>query len=944
MRNGRFFARVRLFSILFINATLAQNAVTKRRRLSRSLYLSVLAIASLFFLSYFPLAGIRAANAGATILPSAGKPLVNLKSPQTLKVTYTGSADAIAALQGGTATPTMLAAADFDADGAIDLVAAYASGSGSKNGGVLVLLRGNPNAFAPTDPTLYPKAIAGNVPATFLPKASVFEVPESPDLLVTGDFNRDGNQDVLIASRGGNLYLLAGDGTGNLLAPQSVPLPGQVTALAAQADGHVAVSIDGPNGPQLTILAPSIEGLTAGATYSLPERGNAIAWGNLGAGPADLAVGAGANIAIFYNALSANPQTETVTVPFQVKGLALGDFIWDRDARTEISVLADDGSIHILQHGILNTAPITAADVPNRRAAMRTRSKQPANPTSLGAWTVAKQLPYTGSAPSGAVSASAFSSPHLAASSTHDVMVLDAGLSQLSILDTSGTTASPSAAVSFSGIPVAAFAMPQKIDASRDLVVLTSSQASPTLITVDASLTLNVNTTADLDTVNACAANSTVTTAPPTLSLRDAVCIANNNGPSTVTINLPAGTYDLAISTFGGNGSLYSSAELQVGIQSGNNITISGAGASSTIIQQTNGKDRVIEADEELNGNQPLVIQNVAIQLGTCTDLGLDCDFGGGGGGILAGGSGDPLTLTNVTMNDNTANSSSEGMDGGAVYYSGTTFTITGSTFSNNSVSNGAAGGVFAEDFLDFNTDSYLPGSLSITNSSFTGNTSSGDGAGLFFETHGGYPGTISGSTFTGNRSTGTGETGGAIFAETFDTTAGLSSITISNSRIVGNSAPGGGTGFADSEINGTVTNNWWGCNGGPGASGCDTVLSGTGATNSFNPWLVLSVSANPTNVLPSGATLLTADLTHNSVSSGGFSVPNGTPVAFGGTLDSSVVPGNTTLTSGQAISTYTAGSIAGNGTGTATVDNQQVSTRFRFSTPLQLRPARRIS
>src|SRR4029077_9944210 len=107
----------------------------------------------------------------------------------------------------------------------------------------------------------------------------------------------------------------------------------------------------------------------------------------------------------------------------------------------------------------------------------------PPNPTALGAWTVAKQIPYAGSAPSGPVSHSAFSSPRLASSSTHDLMVLDAAASQLHILDTSGTAASPSAGISFTGTPVAALALPQKINAGRDIVVLTSSQSAPTVVT-----------------------------------------------------------------------------------------------------------------------------------------------------------------------------------------------------------------------------------------------------------------------------------------------------------------------------------------------------------------------------------------------------------------------------------------------------------------------------
>jgi hypothetical protein len=872
-----------------------------RPRLSRSTSLSLIALVAILLLSYFPLTHTRAANVTASILPSQGKPLVNLKNPQTAKLTYTGDSGAVSALRGGSAVPVSLAAGDFNADGAVDVIAGYST----PNGGVLAMMLANPNAYAPTDATLYQKAMKGSVPATFQSKATAFTLPESPDLIVTGDFNRDGYLDVLVAARGNNMYLLAGDGKGNLLGPQAVPLTGQVTALAATGDGHVAVSLDGPSGAQLAILAPTSSGLAEGATYTLPARGDSIAWGNLGGGH-DVAVGAGSNIVVVYNALTASPLTETVTVPFNVMGLTIGDFIWDRDGRQEISALADDGSIQILQHGTLNTAPLTAAELPGRRAAtmakMKAAKANPPSPTSYGTWTVASQLPYTASMPAGPATSSAFTSPRLAAASSNDVMLLDAGRSQLTILDTSGKAASPSAGISFSSTPVAAIAMPQKIDSSRDVVVLTSAQSAPMLVTSNASLTFNVNTTADIDTVNACTTN--VTSPPSTLSLREAVCVANNNANDTITINVPAGTYDLTSLETG---------ELLLGNGSPVNISIVGAGQNSTIIQQTDGHDRVFEQDPLFNGNTPVSLSNLTIQLGTC-NTGQDCGFGGGGM-LGIGNSGDNLTLTNVTMNDN--NAEGQGNGGGLVATGDGNLTISNSSFTSNSAPSGSDGENFGGGiYFDVNASE---GNFSITNTTFSSNSSSGSGGGVNVESAGDSA-TISGSTFTGN-SAGT-SAGGGIFTEDD------SPLTVSNSRIVGNSASGGGTGLA-SEGGSTVTatDNWWGCNGGPGDSGCDTVFA-SGGTASFNPWLVLSISASPTQILPNGTSTLTADLTHNSSGTGGFSVPNGTAVTFGGTLDSSVNPTNTTLTSGDASSTYTAGSNAGNDTGvSAKVDNQTVDT-----------------
>ena len=231
-----------------------------------------------------------------------------------------------------------------------------------------------------------------------------------------------------------------------------------------------------------------------------------------------------------------------------------------------------------------------------------------------------------------------------------------------------------------------------------------------------------------------------------------------------------------------------------------------------------------------------------------------------------------------------------------------------------------------------------VTGSVTITNSTFSGNSASSgndgnaNGGGLYFAGSAGFNGSVTGSTFTGNSASSTlsrgAATGGGINAEG----GGTDSFSVSNSRIVGNSVSASSavaSGYYGLNLNGTITNDWWGCNGGPGASGCDTVFfdQSGGGTSTFTPWLVLSISASPTQINTGATSTLTADLTHNSSNTGGFSVPNGTPVTFGGTLDSSVNPTSTTLNSGTQTSTYTAGSTSGAGSGTATVDNATVST-----------------
>lgn len=153
------------------------------------------------------------------------------------------------------------------------------------------------------------------------------------------------------------------------------------------------------------------------------------------------------------------------------------------------------------------------------------------------------------------------------------------------------------------------------------------------------------------------------------------------------------------------------------------------------------------------------------------------------------------------------------------------------------------------------------------------------------------------------------------------------SNISVDHNRIVGNPSggllvdPAGYTGVLDAQ------NNWWGCNAGPGLSGCDTVTAADSNVD-FNPWLVLTLSASPTTIARGATSAVTASLNRNSDgvdTSGGGAIPNTTPAVFGATLGS-INPINTSFSSGQAPATFTAGSTAGSATVSVTVDNQTVS------------------
>jgi len=205
---------------------------------------------------------------------------------------------------------------------------------------------------------------------------------------------------------------------------------------------------------------------------------------------------------------------------------------------------------------------------------------------------------------------------------------------------------------------------------------LAAGQAAPLVVHSENSLQFNVTWTNDEDDEGACTGSAKSGTGPDgNLSLREAVCEANNNAVAS-TVNINAGTYSLTSLETG---------ELQVGNNGGYSLSIAGGGTSSnTIIQQTDGHDRIIEIDPNFVGDVNVTISNVTLQNGLCT-TGIDCTYGGSA--ILGGGPspGNNLTLTNVVENGNTAGYASLGEVGGAMDLTDSgTYNFTNSTFTNN--------------------------------------------------------------------------------------------------------------------------------------------------------------------------------------------------------------------------------------------------------------------
>lgn len=469
-----------------------------------------------------------------------------------------------------------------------------------------------------------------------------------------------------------------------------------------------------------------------------------------------------------------------------------------------------------------------------------------------------------------------------------------------------------------------------------------------------ASTTLSVTTTTDTSPASGPCANGS-TTPPSPLSLRDAVCVANNLG-GVVTVSVPAGTYDL------------SHGELDVGTAAGQNVTLVGAGASSTIID-AQGQSRVLNFDPNIVGGVAGTVQGVTITGGS------DSTFGGAG--IIAGSGAasdtDQLTIDDSTITANNANGSTPtetSNPGGGIQFIGGQLTITDSTISNNTSQSSAGAAVFyqaegqgsPESFTmsgttvagnnEVNSQSVVPTdgavdlaapggvTMSVTSSTFEGNQADGNvgpvrGAALTLESG---AVNVTDSDFSGNTVTDTSQasgSGGAAIATVTGT------ATFTDDRIAGNSVSPPATGQALDNLGATVTatNDWWGCNAGPGSSGCDSVVgSATTAPR-------LTLTASPVTVAANATAQVTANLTDNSAGSAIGTAED----EFNGTTEAdftSPEPGGASCSpgavvfsggTGEAGCTFSPNGQTGTGSVTISVDSQSITVPVTITQPPEI-------
>ncbi|OPX58580.1 MAG: hypothetical protein A4E25_01600 [Methanobacterium sp. PtaB.Bin024] len=192
---------------------------------------------------------------------------------------------------------------------------------------------------------------------------------------------------------------------------------------------------------------------------------------------------------------------------------------------------------------------------------------------------------------------------------------------------------------------------------------------------------------------------------------------------------------------------------------------------------------------------------------------------------------------------------------------------MTGSTFTNNTANYGGA----------INNYNYGVGSATctVTGSTFTNNTAILDGGAIFnYNVEGSANCTITESTFTNNTAN---HFGGAI--TNVNAGEGSANCTANFNRFYNNTATTNGNAICNKHGSVDAKYNWWGSNDGP-ATG-----SIYGELAEYDPWLVMTYSANPTTIQQGSKSTLTADFRYDS--NGSFHdpalghLPDGTPVTF---------------------------------------------------------------
>lgn len=698
--------------------------------------------------------------------------------------------------------PLAMVSGDFDEDGVQDLVIGYSLAEG----GSIALLRGNRDAIAPQTQASWLAAGRHEYADAFLQSSKPISLKAAPSFMVSADVNGDGHLDLVYATRGSaQLTVMPGTGQGTFL-PQSlsITVPGGITALAAYRPGvpvageALIVGYESNLGPRLGIISYGNAGLSMSATYPLPGAATSFAVANLDADLIpDTAIVAGGELLVLHgsNAINGGGQLEVLPVD-NAETVTTGEFLFDRHAQLQLSVLTSAGEVLILAHQGFDPRPYTPQQIAaTRRRGSSASLAQQAGNTGNEPWTVIETDASAGLHPSSSNPPILLRS-RISGSGADDLVVLNSAQQQRVVVShslalpavsasapgQSGAVLPAQSSVATSSLAsdnvVAALSTRVSADGWPGLVMLKANDISPDITLPSAGNTFFVNTTAD---------NTGTSTDPSDgirctmgsgeiCTLRDAVTFINNDasdnisGHNSDTIMVPAGTYALTWQhgTFNGDGNALSHLEIL------GPVTIIGSTTGGGVIIDAQNNDKVFSINpgffgtENPSGNtyifdttlENLVMKNGRNNNNINTSPTGDADSEGGAIDWDAFGTGN-LTITNSTIEDCVALWG----PGGGIWTlnsagGGTgTLTLTGDTITGNSTAEqgGAVYGAFPAAAMTA-TNTVFSSNVAEPSVNPSDPSAEGSAGGLFITNRTGTPATpqttLTGVSITSNSTT----------------------------------------------------------------------------------------------------------------------------------------------------------------------------------------------
>jgi CSLREA domain-containing protein len=718
--------------------------------------------------------------------------------------------------------PLAMVSGDFDEDGVQDLAISY----GQTKGGSILLLHGNLDALAPQTRESWEAVGQHQYSDPYLQRSKPVSVASQPDLMIAADVNGDGHLDVVYATRGSSqLNVMLGDGKGNFGVPVSTSVAGGLTALAAYRPGPplfgeaIVAAYQSRTGAKLSLLSYSDTALVARAAYPLPGPATTMTVANLDADLIpDTAIVAGGKLLILHGKTALSGRGSLTTVPISgAESVTAGEFLFDRHAQLQLSVLTTGGDVVILAHNGFDPRPYTPQQIAETRQRDNSTLSlaQQAGNNGSEPWVEVETNSGAGAFPTGERTPILLRS-RASGSGGDDLVVLNPSQRQSTVISHTLVSSGNAVAATPSHVTtsnmtsddvIAAISTQVTPDASQGLVLLHAGNISPDITLPSAGNTFYVNTTAD---------NSGTTTDPSDglrctqgsgeiCTLRDAITFINNDASDNIsahksdTIMVPAGTYTLTWQRGTTDTNTNALTHLEI---LGPVIIIGDTSGGGTIIN-ANNNDTVFTINPGPFGSfNPsgdsyvfnTTLENLVIEGGENTNNLNNNGLANYVGGCMnwdAFGTGN-LTLTNTTVK----NCIALWGPGGGIWAQNSagggtgTLTISGSTISNNSTPE-IGGGI---------DEASPPSAFSISNTTITGNKAQisvnpsdgdadGSGGGLFVEGRQPPPATpqssLTGVTITSNVAAN--DNGGGI--------ATFTGLLISGSVIKSNSTGGSGGG-----------------------------------------------------------------------------------------------------------------------------------------------------